>query len=225
MHPAKAFCHAALRQRCPPGPVKAVGPTGVHLRILYPKLVLQIISALCRVFSLIASRGFESRIIHTRSYTGGRIIAQPGLNSVVGNELMKKKKKNKSKPNHRDSVFAPVARWREYGQRETSGLPGSGCLFLWRLACAILHGINAWTGTTVATGKTALPFPQGPEKVRKNGSFRGQPVVGLWRASVSATIEGAWLSQLGSKLDDGKTSPTVGFLKRRDPASASPLTN
>lgn len=97
MHPAKAFCHAALRQRCPPGPVKAVGPTGVHLRILYPKLVLQIISALCRVFSLIASRGFESRIIHTRSYTGGRIIAQPGLNSVVGNELMKKKKKKQIK--------------------------------------------------------------------------------------------------------------------------------
>lgn len=89
MHPTKAFCHGALRQRCPPGPVKAVGPTGVHLRTLYPKLVLQIISALCRVFLHIASRGFESRIIHTRSYTGGRIIVQPGLNSAGGNELIK----------------------------------------------------------------------------------------------------------------------------------------
>lgn len=96
MHPAKAFCHAALRQHCPPGPVKAVGPSGVHLRILYPKLVLQIISALCRVFSLIAPRGFESRIIHTRSYTGGRIIAQPGLNNVVGNELIKNQIKPES---------------------------------------------------------------------------------------------------------------------------------
>lgn len=122
MHPAKAFCHAALRQRCPPGPVKAVGPTGVHLRILYPKLVLQIISALCRVFSLIASRGFESRIIHTRSYTGGRIIAQPGLNSVVGNELMKKKKK---KTNQNRIIAIPcLPLWRGGGNTDREKLQG-----------------------------------------------------------------------------------------------------
>lgn len=153
MHPAKAFCHAALHQRCPPGPVKAVGPTGVHLRILYPKLVLQIISALCRVFLLIASRGFESRIIHTRSYTGGRIIAQPGLNSAGGNELMKN-----------PIVAIPcLPLWRggvNTGGEKLQGCQGSYCLFLWRLACAILDRINTWTGTMVAMGKAAPPFLQ-----------------------------------------------------------------
>lgn len=173
MHPAKAFCHVALRQRCPPGPVKAVGPTGVHLRILYPKLVLQIISALCRVFLLIASRGFESRIIHTRSYTGGRIIAQPGLNSVVGNELIK----TKSKPNHRDSVF-PLWRHGVNTDRETSGLPGFG-LFV-PMETSLCHPPHdqylGWDNCRHRENSPA--FSSRPRKVRKNGSFRGQPAVG-----------------------------------------------
>lgn len=170
MHPTKAFCHAALHQRCPPGPVKAVGPTGVHLRILYPKLVLQIISALCRVFLLIASRGFESRIIHTRSYTGGRIIAQPGLNSAGGNELMKK-------PNRRHSVFAPVARWRECGWGETSGLPGLG-LFV-PMEISLCHPRQdqymAWDNGGHGEGSPA--FSSRLRKMRKNRSSQGQPVV------------------------------------------------
>lgn len=83
MPPARAFCYAALQRGCLPGPLKAVGPAGVHLRTLYPKLVLQIISALCRVFFifLMAPSDFESCIIHTHIYPGkgllcSRIIKQ-----------------------------------------------------------------------------------------------------------------------------------------------------
>lgn len=63
-----------------PGPSKGVpawpsesrGTTGVHLRTLYPKLVLQIISALCREpFSFPhASSDFESCIMHTHVHAG-----------------------------------------------------------------------------------------------------------------------------------------------------------
>lgn len=39
----------------PAWPSESCGPTGVHLRTLYPKLVLQIISALCREIFLFSS--------------------------------------------------------------------------------------------------------------------------------------------------------------------------
>lgn len=92
MHPARAFCYAALKRRCPPGPLKATGPLEFICEHWSPswscKLFLPYAESLFTF--LMASRDFESCIIHTHSYAGERIIAQPVLYNTCSNELVER---------------------------------------------------------------------------------------------------------------------------------------
>lgn len=115
-------------------------------------------------------------------------------------------------------MFAPVARWREYGQRETSGLPGFR-LFV-PMETSLCHPPQdqylGWDNCHHRENSPAFSS-QPRKKVRKNGSFRGQPVVGCEpRRLVSwLPLRGAWLPQLDNELDASQASPTVGSVKRR----------
>lgn len=74
-------------------------------------------------------------------------------------------------------MFAPVARWREYGWGETSGLPGLR-LFV-PMEISLCHPRQdqymAWDNGGRGEGSPA--FSSRLRKMRKNRSSQGQPVV------------------------------------------------